>query len=153
MENIILYFVQSIPEIMGLIAFSLVLARVSLKWDRIIVLSLLLAVVVYIIKILPLPGGIHLIVTILLIFGYINLKTHVSAPKSFIVSFSSLVFLAILEYVLHEGVISISGLGMEELMVRPMLWASIGVFQSLIFIGIAVLISKARRIDEGAWKK
>ncbi|SMB87931.1 hypothetical protein SAMN00017405_1797 [Desulfonispora thiosulfatigenes DSM 11270] len=153
MQNILLYFLQSLPECIGLISFSLVLAQVPLKWDRIFIFGLFLAIFTYVIKILPIAAGIHLLSAIFLIFIFINLQTHVSAPKSFIVSFGSIVVLALLEYVFHEGISLITRLSMEELMHNQTIWALIGFFQSLLFISLAILISKVRKPDEGAWKR
>lgn len=153
MQNILLYFLQSIPETIGLITLALVLAKLTLKWDRIFIFSLALAVIIYIIKILPIATGSHLLVTIFLMFVFINLSTHVSAPRSFIVTFGSVVALALLDYLLHAGIILVTGLSIEELMKNQIIWTLIGVFQSLIFIAFALLIGKLRTLDEGAWKK
>jgi hypothetical protein len=67
--------------------------------------------------------------------------------------FASFVVLAIVELLVQELVMRLSGLTTEQLLANSILWTALGVTQGLVMILVAVLLSKFRQPAEGLWKE
>lgn len=74
-----LFLLQGIPEMAGLIGLSLALIGVSQRWGRILLAGLLLAVLIYFIRLLPVTFGIHSLIGILLL-SFLIIKTTNAPP-------------------------------------------------------------------------
>lgn len=150
--NIFFYFLQSIPECIGLISLSLTLSRVPLRWGRVLIGAVMLSIVVYIIRALPVIFGLHLPISILLMFLLFVIFTHAKPSNIIIAIFSSFMILTLLEYVFNSTFFAVTRLDPQQLDAYEGLWAALGVAQSLVLIIIAMFMPKYFRPIEGAWK-
>lgn len=147
------YFLQSLPESMGLIAMSLVLAKVPLRWGRILLGGAVISVVSYIIRALPVTFGLHMPVMIFILFMFINRLTNVKPSRTVLAVFSSFFVLAVLEYLVSTAFFAITHMDSTEALANETLWSYIGLIQSTLLIVIAVLLSRFFKPVQGAWKK
>ncbi len=152
MTNILLFFMQGIPESMGHCAFSLAVARVPLRWGIIAVVGTVLTVIIFIIRSLPFTFGIHVAVAMLLLVFFIIKATWVSLTKSLIATFTSFATLAVLELVIYEIFFSITKLEFQAVIANNFLWKLLGLPQVALMIVFALLLSKYKIPEKGAWK-
>lgn len=152
MLKTLLFFVQGIPEIAGVVACSLALARVKLRWGVILVFASILTVLIYIIRNLPITFGLHTVAGILLCTLFIVRGTRVSPSTSFIVSFAGFALLALLEVIMYELIGNILNTEISQLLLNEYTRMLIGLPQALIMVAIALLISKYIKHLEGMWK-
>lgn len=67
MDSSPLFFLQSIPESVGAFALSLALAKVPLRWGRVIVVGAMLSLIIFGIRATALPAGLHTVAALLFI--------------------------------------------------------------------------------------
>lgn len=153
MNEIFFYFLQSIPECIGVLALSLALARVGFRWPRIISYSLVTSLGIFAIKNLPIPMGAHLLFGILLTFFFFILMTNVNPSKSFFVVFCSFVIVALIDFSFNGVVQLILQQDSEQLMTNDFLWSVIGIFQGIMINILAICASRIVKPIEGVWKR
>lgn len=148
-----LFFVQAIPEVTGVIALSLALARVSLLWIRIILIAVVLAMVIFYIRSLPIAFGLHMIAGSLLLVVLISKLTTVTPTKSFIVVFSSGMTLVFFELLIHESLFAITKLDPESAIDNELVWTLLGLPQAVLMILTAKIYSRIFEPVKGAWRR
>lgn len=146
------FFVQGIPECMGVIALSLAYAKVPLRWGYIFMGGVLIAVVNYIIRSLPFTFGFHLPVMTFLIFLLMVRFTNSTLSRTIIAVFSSFVTLAVLEYFVSSAYFAYSHMDPQQVIANEGLWATIGVIQAVILNVIAFVVAHFLKPTKGAWK-
>jgi len=151
--NTFYYFLQSLPESMGLIALSLALAKVPLRWGRIVLGGVLISVVSYIIRALPVTFGLHMPVIIFILFMFINRLTDVKPSRTVLAVCASFFVLAVLEYLVSTAFFAITKMDPAEALANETLWSYVGLIQSTLLIVIAVLLSRFFKPVQGVWKK
>ena len=147
------FFIQSLPESTGLFALSLALAKVPLRWGRIFAGGLIISIISYIIRALPVTFGLHMPVMIFVLFIMIIKLTRVTPSRAVLAIFSSFFVLALLEYLVSSVFFAVSNIDPNKAMANEALWAYIGVIQSTILILIAVFVSHYFRPVRELWKK
>lgn len=152
MQQTLLFFVQGIPESIGLVACCLALARVKLRWGVILAVAVVLTVLIYLIRSLPVTFGLHTVTGILLITLFIARTTRVSPSTSFMVSFAGTALLALLEVIMYELIGNLFNTEVSQLLLNDYTQMLIGLPQAVIIVSIALLISKYRKPLEGMWK-
>ncbi|MDR9787906.1 MAG: hypothetical protein RJR37_11795 [Peptococcaceae bacterium MAG4] len=152
MEKVLLFLLQGIPELSGELALSLALAGVSLRWGIIVAAGAALAVLLYIIRLLPFTFGIHSVVAILIMVLLIKIATRVRATTCFIVVFAAFATLAALEFLFSELFFSVFKLDPQSVISNNFLWKLIGMPQAILMIIFALLVSKYKKPREGMWK-
>ena len=152
--SIFLFFIQSIPESMGIIALSLALARAPLRWGHIFIGGLLLAVISYIIRALPVTFGLHLPVMIFVLFLLIVKLTNLTPSKTIVVVFTSFFTLALLEYLVSGTFFAYTHMDPEQALAHEKLWSALGVTQAMILNIIALIVAHfLKPTEEGSWKQ
>jgi hypothetical protein len=146
------FFVQGIPECMGMVAMSLAYARVPLRWGLIFITGIVIAIINYLIRTLPFTFGFHLPIVMFLVIIIIIRLTNASLSRSIIAVFSSLATLALLEFVVSSTYFSISNLDPQDVIADERLWAIIGIVQAAILNMIALFIARIIKPVEGAWR-
>jgi len=144
---------QSIPECMGLIALSLALSRVPLRWGYIVAGGIIVSLIPFVIRALPVTFGLHLPICIFIIFLLIIKLTYVSPSRAVITVFSSFFVLALLEYIVSSVFFTLTDMDPHQAISNEGLWAAIGVFQSLILNFIALAIAYFLKPIKESWKK
>ncbi len=146
------FFLQGIPECMGVVALSLAYAKVPLRWGYIVISAVFLVVINYFIRSLPLTFGFHLPVMMFIIYLLIVKFTNSTLSRTIIAVFSSVATLALLEFVVSNVYFSISTLEPQDVIANERLWAIIGVVQAAILNITALIVARIIKPNEGAWK-
>ncbi|AGL00488.1 hypothetical protein [Desulfoscipio gibsoniae] len=152
MIETLLFYLQGIPELAGIIACSLALARVKLRWGVILAFASILTIVIYIIRNMPVTFGLHTVAFILLCVLFIAKATRVPPSTSFVVVFAGYAILSLLELTIHELFIFLLQAEVSQLISDEYTWLLIGLPQAFIMIAIALVIAKYRKHLEGMWK-
>ncbi|BAF59957.1 MAG: hypothetical protein HPY89_03125 [Pelotomaculum sp.] len=152
MVKALLFLLQGIPEMMGILAFSLAFAGVPLRWGVIAAVGTVLAVIIYIIRSLPLAFGLHTAAALLLVTIIIAKTTCVPPSKSFISVFASFSILVTLELIIHEFFFFLTKQDPQAVISNYLLWKLIGLPQAFLMIILALLIARLKTPVEGAWK-
>ncbi|MCG9966660.1 hypothetical protein L9W92_01135 [Pelotomaculum terephthalicicum JT] len=153
MEKILLFFMQGIPEIMGVVAFGLALARVPLRWGIITVAGTALTIIIFIIRSLPLSSfGLHTVAATLLLALFIMKTTRTTQVNSFVAAFASFTTLVMLELVINKSFFFITKLDQQVFVSNYLLWRLVSLPQAILMILFAVIISKFKKPDKDAWK-
>lgn len=152
MLQTLLFFVQGILESAGIVACSLALARVKLRWGIILAAASVLTAVIYTVRSLPVTFGLHTLVAILLCVLFIARTTRLSPSTSFVVSFAGFALLAILEFPMFKLVALLLNTDINKAISDDLIGKLIGLPQAILMIVIALLISRYRKPMEGMWK-
>ncbi|WP_068964716.1 hypothetical protein [Desulfosporosinus sp. BG] len=91
-------FLQGIPEQTAVLTLALVIARIPLKWNRILLIGIFLAFCAYVVRLFPILFGIHTILLLCVHFIILTWITKGDAGLSFIASSSSFLVLVIFEF-------------------------------------------------------
>ena len=150
LEKTLLFLLQGIPELSGELALSLALAAVPLRWGIIVAAGAAIAVIIYVIRLLPFTFGIHSVVGILIMVLLIMIATRVKTTTC-LLSFCSFCNLAALEFLFSE-LFSVIKLDPQSVISNNLLWKLIGMPQAILMIIIALLVSKYKKPREGMWK-
>ena len=89
---------QGIPEQTALISLAFVIARIPLKLNRILWIGIALAFCAYVVRLLPIPFGIHTILLLFILFTIITKECKGDVGFSFLASSLSFLALAIFEF-------------------------------------------------------
>jgi hypothetical protein len=138
-QPIIAFFINNIPT--GILAIYSVymISRIKLEWGKIIFSGFVFAVLIYIIRMLPVKFGTHTIILMcfyVLILIKINHIDILKAVKGCVIFIVLLYISEIVSFKLMSGII---GLDLEEIAADPLLLASLSI-PSLIFVFITVNI-------------
>lgn len=69
---LIALLLQGIPEQIAVVTLAFVIARISLKWNKVLLIGIVLAFCAYVIRLFPIPFGIHTILLIFLLFIFLT---------------------------------------------------------------------------------
>lgn len=151
--NTFYFFLQGIPEGIGVTAISLAVARVPLRWGYIFMGGIIIPIVSYIIRALPVTFGFHLPVIIFLLFILMLKLTNLTPSRIIIALFISLATLALVEYFVSSIFFTYSHMDAQQAIANKRLWAAVGVTQAIILNIIALAVSHFLKPTEGAWKR
>lgn len=152
MEKFLLFLLQGIPELSGVIALSLALAKVPLRWGRIIAAGTVLAVIMFIIRTSSFAAGLHTVAALLFTVIIITIATGVPPTKAFVVALISSIILAFLELIIHEILFSLLKLEPQQVIENNVLWTLLGLPQAVIIIFIALLPARFMTPRQDVWK-
>lgn len=149
--DIVLAYMQGIIEVLGLVLLVLVFSRVSIKWGRTIFAAIVITAITLTIRALPIVFGMHLAVSIILIFLIITKMTN--APKSlvFLSVFGGYLCLAATEFSLNQLFISMDILHIEDVTEASNIWMIMGYIQAILLNIIAVLLQLILK-PKHSWK-
>ncbi|MDR3601105.1 MAG: hypothetical protein P4L49_11595 [Desulfosporosinus sp.] len=117
---------QGIPEQTAVVILAFVIARIPLKWNRILLIGIVLAVCSYIVRLFSVPFGLHSILLIILLFIALTWLGKGDFSLSLIASLLSFLALGIFEFVCLSLLMPVFGITPETL------------FTGLIIIRIAI---------------
>ncbi|MEN6327982.1 MAG: hypothetical protein ABFD18_17455 [Syntrophomonas sp.] len=146
------YFLQSLPESMGLIALSLAITKVPLRWGRILLGGVIISVISYIIRSLPVTFGFHMPVMLFVLFVLIVKSTNIPPSHTIIALFSGFFTLALLEYLISSAFFAYTHMDPNNAMANETLWTSLGVIQAIILNIIALVVQHFLKPVEASWK-
>lgn len=111
---VLLWLLQGIPECLGDITLALALAGEKLDIRKIAPLGIILAVIMYAVRLLPLSFGVHSIFFMFVIAILLNLFIKVRFSKGLLSALIVVITLAAAEAVFLTLMLSLTGLSYEE---------------------------------------
>lgn len=147
-----MYYLQGILESSGVVALSLAVLGVPLRWKRIIAAGAVFALIIFAVRSIPFTFGIHIAVAIFILVIAITRTTHNTVSRSFIAVLVSYAVLALLETVISEVFFAVTKLDPNRVISENNpLWVLSGLPQALLMIFFALLISRFKKPREDAW--
>lgn len=152
MEKFLLFLLQGIPELSGVIALSLALAKVPLRWGRIIAGGTILAVVIFLIRTFSFTFGLHTVALLLLTVILITTVTRVPPTKAFVVALISIIFLGFFELIITKVLFTLLKLDPQQVISNYLVWKLLSLPQAVIMIFVALLIPRFITPEKDVWK-
>ncbi|MCO5385023.1 hypothetical protein [Desulfosporosinus sp.] len=106
---------QGIPEQIAVVTLAFVIARIPLKWEKIIMSGIILAFVSYAVRIFTISFGLHTILLIVLLFIALTWLGKGDFSLSLIASLLSFLALVIVEFVCLSLLMPVFGVTPEKL--------------------------------------
>lgn len=153
LEKFLMFLLEGIPESSVVIALSLALARVPLRWGSIISFGAVLAVVIFFIRTMQITMGLHFIVSLLLSVVFITTMTKVPPTKGFVVVSASSLVLAALELIVHQVLLPLFMIDPEQMIGNDLQWALLGLPQVGFMLVITLLVPRLIIPEQDVWKK
>lgn len=149
-ENFLLFLLQGIPESSGIVALSLALAKVPLRWGRILAAGTIMAVIAFYIRTSSLAVGLHTVAGLLLTVILITTATRVPPTKAFVVTLISIIFLGFLELFFFKGLFD--QLELQLTMSKELLQKLLALPQAVLLIFISLLVPRFMKPEQETWK-
>ncbi len=150
--NTAIFLLQGIPETIGILALSLTLARIPLRWLPISIGGAIISIISSTIRLLPFALGLHTVALLLMCVFFIAKATSVSTSKSFIVAISGVITLIFFEIVIHLSIVKLTTLNLEAIPNDSLLWLLIGMPQAIAMLVLAILVSRIKKPITNGWK-
>lgn len=140
---------QGVPETVAIVTLANVIAGIPLKWNKILIVGIILAFSAYIIRLFPIPFGIHTFIQIILLFIALTWVGKGDFSLSLIAAIISFIVLIMLEYVCLSLLMPIFGVKKEILATDSIIRIAILEPQVLLLFITAFLLSKfyKKRVD------
>jgi len=151
-SEFLLFLLPGTVESAGIVACSLALVRVKLRWMIIIPAASTLATIIYLIRHMPVTFGLHTIAGFLLLVMFLTKATRVPPSSSFMASFINYAILASLERLMIELSVMVLKTDINNIMSDYLLWTVLSLPQGVLMVAIALLIAKIRTPLEGMWR-
>ena len=152
MVAIVMFFLQGILEMTGVVAFCLASVRVPLLWGRIIAAGTLLTVLIYIIRSFQTIFGLHTLFLLLVQAFFIRKTTYTTQVKSYMAAFLGLVTLTLLELIICKLYFFLTKSNPNEVISNVILWKLVSLPQGILMIIFAEIISIYKKPNKDAWK-
>lgn len=133
---------QGIPESIALVTLAFVIAKIPLKWINIITIGTFLAICAYVIRQLPIPFGIHIVVNLILLFIFLLRQGQGDLSLSLISSISSYLSLIIIETVFSPLLMTVFGVTVNTFFSNLFVWILIGEPQVFFLFCLAFILDK-----------
>lgn len=132
---------------------SLALAKVPLRWGRIVAAGTVLAVIMFFIRASSFAVGLHTVAGLLLVVILITTATRVPSTKAFVVVLISVLFLGFLELIITEVLFTLFKLEIQQVMLNHyFLWILLTLPQAVIMILASLLVPRFMKPEQEAWK-
>ena len=132
---------QGIPELTAEVTLAFVIARIPLKWNKILSIGIVLAFISYIVRLFPIPFGVHLFLLIILLCIALTWLGKGDFSLSLIASLLSFLALVIFEFVCLTLFMPIFGVTPETLYTNIIIRIVIGEPQVLLTFLSAFLLN------------
>ena len=137
--------IQGIPEVIAGVALCFALAGVGLKWRHIVPLGVAGAVAIYLIRLLPLPFGVHAIILYVFLAGYLRLVFRITVLRALYAGFIVIGLVILFESVCTVTLFKVTGLSYAQVKTNRLLWALFGWPQVVLLFASAFLVEYLRR--------
>lgn len=134
-------FLQGIPEQIAVVTLAFVIARIPLKWKKILLIGIVLAVCAYVVRLFPIPFGVHFVLLIILLFIALTWLGKGDFGLSLIASLLSYLALAIFEFVCLSLLMPVFGVTPETIFTNLIIRIAIGEPQVLLLLISAYLLN------------
>ena len=133
---------QGIPELTGVVTLAFVIAKIPLKWNKILLIGIVLAFISYVVRLFPIPFGMHLFLLIILLFIALIWLGKGDFSLSLVASLLSVLTLVIFEFVCLSLLMPVFGVTPETLFTNLVVRIAIGEPQVVLTFIFAFLLSK-----------
>lgn len=139
------WLLQGIPESLAIVYLAIALAGQKPETWKILLLGIIDAVIIYLIRLLPLTFGVHSILQILVIAFLLHLFFKVSFGKSLFSALTVIITLAVTETVFFALFMSLIGLSFEELSKNIFLYIIGGWPQIILLFILALAVNRKQQ--------
>lgn len=133
---------QGIPETIGLAALFHAMLKQKLVWKQLIFLGILVGIITYFIRLLPISPGVHTFILIIIWTGILRILTKKKLTKLFLVVFMGIAVLAVAEIVFNQILFSLLNTSYEDAMNQPVIWSLLGLPQVLLLFLLAFFLNR-----------
>ena len=138
----IIFILQGIPELTAEVTLAFVIARIPLKWDKILMIGLVLAISSYIVRLSSIPFGIHTMFLIILLSIALIWLGKRDFSLSLLASLLSFLALTVFEFVCLSLLMPVFGVTPETLSANLVIMLAITEPQVLLTFFTAFLLNK-----------
>lgn len=136
---------QGIPECIGLVTLCYALLKIAPEWAKIVKVGILLGVITYFVRMLPIIPGVHTLILILILTLLLRRAIALPLSRLFITVLLSALLLVLAEFCFARIEFSILHQGYEELVKRPVIWTLAGIPHVAFLFAVAWLIYRRNR--------
>ncbi|WP_139314528.1 hypothetical protein [Desulfosporosinus metallidurans] len=133
---------QGIPEQTAMVTLAFVIARIPLRWNKILLIGIILAVSAYVVRLFSVPFGVHSFLLIILLFIALTWQGKGDFSLFLIASILSFLALAIFEFACLSLLMSVFGVTPETLFTNLGITIAITEPQVLLLFLSAFLLNK-----------
>ena len=138
----IVLILQGIPEQTAVATLAFIIAKIPLKWNKVLLIGIVLAFCAYVVRLFPIPFGIHLILLIVLLFIALIWIGKGDFSLSLLASLLSFLALTIFEFICLSLLMPVFGLTPESLSTDSFIRIAIAEPQVLLLFMSAFLLNK-----------
>ncbi|MFZ3131010.1 MAG: hypothetical protein WA125_07915 [Desulfosporosinus sp.] len=138
----IVLLLQGIPEQIAVATLAFVMAKVPVQWNQVISIGIILAICAYVVRLLPIPFGIHTILLIVLLFIALVWLGKGDFSLSLLASLLSFLALVIFEFVFMSLLMPVFGLTPEILATDSVKRIMIAEPQVILLFSAAFLLNR-----------
>lgn len=139
---LIALLLQGIPEQTAVATLAFAIAKIPLKWNKILLVGIILAICAYVVRLFPIPFGMHLILLIVLLFIALIWLGKGDFSLSLLASLSSFLAMVIFEFVCLSLLMPVFGVTPEILSTNTAIRIEITEPQVLLLFITAFLLNK-----------
>jgi hypothetical protein len=133
---------QGIPELTAEVTLAFIIARIPLKWNKILLIGIVLACFSYVVRLFSIPFGVHSFLLIILLFIALTWLGKGDFSLSLLASLLSVLALVIFEFVCLSLLMPVFGVTPETLFTNLVVRTAIGEPQVLLTFISAFLLNK-----------
>lgn len=131
---------QGIPECIAMVALAFAIAKAHINWKNICILGAVLAISVFLIRLLPMTFGIHTIITIALLIISVNSIAKVDITTSVFSALFSIIILILVETITNNLIFYIFHLSIYDIAENSILATIVGIPQVMILFLISYVL-------------
>ena len=139
--TLIQWLIQGIPECIALVLLGFVLLESRMDIKRALIPGVIQALVLYFLRLFPLPFGIHTMVAIISLSVLLLCFTEARYSKALLISFFVYLVLGISELVFLPTVSFLIGIPLEIIFSNSLLCALVGLPQVLMIVVLALILN------------
>jgi len=140
-KEALLFFMQGIPEMTGVIALCFAIARVKIKWIQTLLGGVGAAILSYTIQSLSFFFGFHTFLILFLVTLFVAKVGQISIFKSFFVTSIVTIVFGMLEFLINSMYFWLSGDNPHDTVSNETFWAMLGIPQAIIMVFLAIIVS------------
>ncbi|MHB8072202.1 hypothetical protein [Desulfosporosinus fructosivorans] len=138
----VVFILQGIPESVAVVTLALVIARIPLKWNKILMIGTALAFLSYVVRLFPIPFGLHTMFLIISLSIALIWLGKGDFSLTLLASLLSFLALTIFEYVCLSLLMPVFGVTPEILSTNTVIRIEITEPQVLLLFICAFLLNK-----------
>ncbi|GAB6152106.1 hypothetical protein JCM17380_08560 [Desulfosporosinus burensis] len=139
---VIVLLLQGIPEGTAITTLAFVISRIPLKLNQILLIGTALAVCAYVVRLFPIPFGVHTILIVFILFIVLTILSKGDVGLSFMASILSCLALVIIETACLSLLMPVLSITPKILFTNHAVWIGLGEIHVLVLFTSAFLLNK-----------